>query len=115
MKTKNYLLGLIALSGLFILASCEDDHDDHDHSGDCHACHIALPQSDGTEITWDILPTSGGTEFCGDELEDAESSSYSYAVSDTLYSDNGNIPLLPGEYGPGSADNSQYEIHCHHK
>ena len=112
MKTKNYLLGLIALSGLFILTSCEDDHD---HSGDCHACHIALPQSDGTEVTWDILPTSGGTEFCGDELEDAESSSYSYAVSDTLYSDNGGMPLPPGEYGPGSADNFQYEIHCHHK
>ena len=111
MKTKNYLLVLMALSGLFILASCEDD----DHSGDCHACHIALPQSDAPEVTWDILPTSGGTEFCGDELEDAESSSYSYAVSDTLYSDNGGMPLLPGEYGPGSADNSQYEIHCHHK
>ena len=76
----------------------------------CHECYIALFDDNGMEVGMLDLG-----EFCGDELEDAESSSYSYAVSDTLYSDNGGMPLPPGEYGPGSADNFQYEIHCHHK
>ena len=108
MKKLYLLFGVFALCGIFLFSSCEDDHD---HETECSACHIALPDANGGEMIWDITNSSGSDQFCGDELEDAESSSYSYSVTDTLYSDDGNIPLLPGEYGPGSS-NSSYEIHC---
>lgn len=75
----------------------------------CAECLIALATADG-ETQWEILNASGGTDFCGQELVDVESSSYVYTVTDTLYSSDG-IPLPPGEYGPGST-NPQYEIHC---
>ena len=73
----------------------------------CAECHIALP--DKSETVWEILDASGEhIEFCGQDLVDAEANSR--VVTDTLYSETGDT-LLPGEYGPGSA-NSQYEIHC---
>ena len=89
-----------------VLISCEKD-DDHDEL--CHECHIALP--DKSELAWDITNSSGGEEFCGQELIDAESSTYVYVLTDTLYADGTGDTLFPGEYGPGSA-NSQYEVHC---
>ena len=77
----------------------------------CAECHIALPDNDKSETVWEILDSSGEhIEFCGQELTDIESSSAVRVVTDTLYSDAGDI-LLPGEYGPGSA-NPGYEIHC---
>jgi hypothetical protein len=105
MKKVNYFLSTIALAGVVTMNSCSkaDDHDDL-----CHECHIALP--DKSETAWDITNAAGGEEFCGQELTDVESSSAVYTVTDTLYSSDG-VPLLPGDYGPGS-ENSQYEIHC---
>tara|TARA_B100001758_G_C18247662_1_gene524044 strand:+ start:130 stop:483 length:354 start_codon:yes stop_codon:yes gene_type:complete len=105
MKKVNYFLSMTVLMSFVFMTSCSKD-DDHDEL--CHECHIALP--DKSETAWDITNLSGGEEFCGQELTDAESSSYVYTVTDTLYSSDG-IPLPPGEYGPGSA-NSDYEIHC---
>ena len=103
MKKFNYLLTAIAFSGVVIMSSCSKNDEEA-----CHECHIALP--DKSETAWDITNASGGEDFCGQELEDAESSNYVYTVTDTLFSSDG-IPLPPGEYGPGSA-NSQYEVHC---
>ena len=76
----------------------------------CAECHIAL--TDKSETVWEILDSSGEhIEFCGQELTDIESSSAVRVVTDTLVSEDGTTILLPGEYGPGSA-NSQYQIHC---
>ena len=73
----------------------------------CAECHIALP--DKSETVWEILDSSGEhIEFCGQDLDDAEN--ILRVVTDTLYSDAGDT-LLPGEYGPGSA-NPLYQIHC---
>ena len=104
MKKVNYLVMGVVFLAISSMTSCSKDDD----AELCHECHIALP--DKSEIQWEILNASGGEDFCEDELTDAESSSYVYTVTDTLYSSDG-IPLPPGEYGPGSA-NSQYEIHC---
>jgi len=98
-------MSAILLSLVVIMTSCSKEENQNEL---CHECHIALP--DKSETAWDITNSSGGEEFCGQELVDAESTSYVYTVTDTLYSSDG-VPLLPGEYGPGSA-NSQYEIHC---
>ena len=103
MKKVNYLLTAIAFLGITTMTSCSKDDAEV-----CHECHIALP--DKSETAWDITNSSGGEDFCGQELEDAESSNYVYTVTDTLFSSDG-VPLPPGEYGPGSA-NSQYEVHC---
>ena len=104
MKKTNYLMSAILLSLVVIMTSCSKENQNEL----CHECHIALP--DKSETAWDITNSSGGEEFCGQELGDAESTSYVYTVTDTLYSSDG-VALLPGEYGPGSA-NSQYQIHC---
>lgn len=103
MKKSNYFLSAIVLIAVVTMTSCSKDNDEL-----CHECHIALP--DKSETQWEITNAAGEEEFCGQELTDAESSSYVYTVTDTLYSSDG-IPLPPGDYGPGSA-NSQYEIHC---
>ena len=103
MKKSNYFLSAIVLIAVVTMTSCSKDDDEL-----CHECHIALP--DKSETQWDITNAAGGEEFCGQELTDAESSSYVYTVTDTLFSGDG-TPLPPGDYGPGSA-NSQYEIHC---
>lgn len=101
---KTNLLTLAVLSSVLVFTSCSKD-DDTDEL--CAECHIALP--DKSETVWEILDASGEhIEFCGEDLVDAEANSR--VVTDTLYSDAGDT-LLPGEYGPGSA-NSQYEIHC---
>ena len=101
---KTNLLTLAVLSSLLVFTSCSKDDDTAEL---CAECHIALP--DKSETVWEILDASGEhIEFCGQDLVDAEANSR--VVTDTLYSDAGDI-LLPGEYGPGSV-NSQYEIHC---
>ena len=102
--TKKNLLTLAVLSSVLVFTSCSKDDDTAEL---CAECHIALP--DKSETVWEILDASGEhIVFCGQDLVDAEANSR--VVTDTLYSDAGDI-LLPGEYGPGSA-NSQYEIHC---
>jgi hypothetical protein len=101
---KTNLLTLAVLSSVLLFTSCSKDDDTAEL---CAECHIALP--DKSETVWEILDASGEhIEFCGQDLVDAEANSR--AVTDTLYSDAGDT-LLPGEYGPGSA-NSQYQIHC---
>ena len=105
MKKINYFLTTFLSLAIVIMSSCSKDED----KIGCQECHIALP--DKNETAWDITNLSGGDQFCGQELTDAESNTYVYTVVDTLYSSGDSIPLLPGEYGPGSA-NSQYEIHC---
>lgn len=101
---KTNLLTLAVLSSVLVFTSCSKDDDSAEL---CAECHIALP--DKSETVWEILDSSGeDIEFCGQDLADAENNLR--VVTDTLYSDAGDI-LLPGEYGPGSA-NSQYEIHC---
>ena len=102
--TKKNLLTLAVLSSVLVFTSCSKDDDTAEL---CAECHIAL--TDKSETVWEILDASGEhIVFCGQDLVDAEANSR--VVTDTLYSDAGDI-LLPGEYGPGSA-NSQYEIHC---
>ena len=107
MKSINLILAVLATA--FMMSSCSDDHDDH---ADCHECHLSLPMSDGSEMMWNITNSAGGEDFCGDELADAEGPSYVYTVTDTLTCTMGTHTIPPGEYGPGSTDNSQYEIHC---
>ena len=102
---KTNLLTLAVLSSVLVFTSCSKDDDTAEL---CAECHIALPDNK-SETVWEILDASGEhIEFCGQDLVDAEANSR--VVTDTLYSDAGDT-LLPGEYGPGSA-NSQYEIHC---
>ena len=97
---------IVCLASVFaLMSSCSKDGED------CHECHIALENADGSETMWHIESPSGEEEFCGDELENAESSSYIYTVTDTLYCEEMGCILPPGEYGPGST-NSEYEIHC---
>ena len=65
---------------------------------------------------WDITNAAGGGEFCGDELEDAESNDFVFeiAAGDTLFCDDGGHPLTEGQYGPGADDaaGQAYEVHC---
>ena len=92
-------LSLILLAG--ILFCCSD-------SDDCHECHIALENADGTETMWEIKTSSGDDEFCGSELETVEDPSYMHEVTEALYSTSGNDTLQPGQYGSSNG----YEIHC---
>ena len=96
----------ILLVGVFgFMTSCSDSEEEL-----CSECHIALP--DKNETAWDIVDADGEhIEFCAQDLENMESANAVYSVLDTLYADGTGDTLLPGEYGPGSA-NSQYEIHC---
>ena len=104
---KTNLLTIAVLSSVLVFTSCSKDDDTAEL---CAECHIALP--DKSETVWEILDASGEhIEFCGQDLVDIESSSAVRVVTDTLVSEDGTTILLPGEYGPGSA-NSQYEIHC---
>ena len=104
MKKKN-LLTLAVLSSVLVFTSCSKDDDTAEL---CAECHIALP--DKSETVWEILDSSGEhIEFCGQDLADAEANSRE--VTDTLYAVGTRDTLLPGFYGPGSA-NSQYQIHC---
>ena len=106
MKKRN-LLTLAVLSSVLVFTSCSKDDDSAEI---CAECHIALP--DKSETVWEILDSNGEhIDFCGQELIDIESSSAVHVVTDTLYADGSGDTLLPGQYGPGSA-NSQYEIHC---
>ena len=108
MKTLELSLMAFLAFNLAILTSCSKDEGE-----ECHECHLALENADGSETMWEINSPSGG-EFCGQELDDAESSSYKYIVSDTLYCSDGMCALPPGVYGPGSTDSigAMYEIHC---
>ena len=104
---KTNLLTLAVLSSVLVFTSCSKDNASAEL---CAECHIALP--DKSETVWEILDASGEhIEFCGQDLVDIESSSAVRVVTDTLVSEDGTTTLLPGEYGPGSA-NPQYEIHC---
>ena len=67
-------------------------------SEECHPCHIAETVN-GSEIEFDL---NGGALFCGNEISNVESNGFT--VSDTLYSESGDI-LLPGFY---AAD----VVHC---
>ena len=109
MKT-NFLKIFFAASLILLVSSCSKDSDDHNDHTDCHECHIAFVYPDGSEDAWEITAPGGGDEFCGDDLEDAESTSYVYVVSNILVNDDGDT-LLPGNYGAGS-ENPQYEVHC---
>ena len=106
MKT-NFLKIFFAASLILLVSSCSKDSDNHT---DCHECHIAFVYPDGSEDAWEITAPGGGDEFCGDDLEDAESSSYVYVVDNILVNEHGDT-LLPGNYGAGS-ENPQYEVHC---
>ena len=83
------------------LFSCSD-------SDECHECHIAFDNVDGTETMWEIQAPSGDDEFCGSELETVEDPSYMHNVSAPLISSDGNDTLQAGEYGSSNG----YEIHC---
>ena len=103
---KTNLLTLAVLSSVLVFTSCSKD----DAAELCADCHIALPDNDKSETVWEILDSSGEhIEFCGQDLADAEANSRE--VTDTLYAEGTGDTLLPGFYGPGSA-NSQYQIHC---
>ena len=104
---KTNLLTLAVLSSVLVFTSCSKDDDTAEL---CADCHIALP--DKSETVWEILDEDGDhIEFCGQALTDIESSSAVHEVTETLYAEATGDTLLPGFYGPGSA-NSQYEIHC---
>ena len=102
MKKLNYLFAAFVFLAIATMTSCSKSEDE------CHECHIALEMADGSEMMWDITNSSGGEDFCGDELTTVENPSYMHTVSDTLWCTMGTHPLPPGEYG---ADNG-YEIHC---
>ena len=59
---KNQFLILLGLS-VFMFVSCEKDDE-------CHPCHIAFTEEDGSEHEHDI------GEFCGDDLNDVELNGY---------------------------------------
>ena len=101
---KTNLLTLAVLSSVLVFTSCSKDDD---HVDDCHECHIALENEDGTETMWEIANSSGGEEFCGTDLATVEDPSYMHTVTDTLTSSDG-LVLLPSDYGASNG----YEIHC---
>ncbi len=113
MKTKNLLTIALIASSVAIFSSCSED-DDHADDG-CQECHIAMDMN-GTEMMWEITNAAGGEEFCGDELDDAESNNFVYTVAagDSLVCTMGGHVLYAGDYGPGSTDSigALYEIHC---
>ena len=118
MITKNFLNIAIITCSLALFTSCSGG-DDHDHSSECHGCHLALPDGSGGELMYDITNAAGGEEFCGDELEDAESNTFYFEVpaGQTLTCSDGGHPIGEGQYGPG-ADTTitptgrLYEVHC---
>ena len=115
MITKNFLSIATIVCAIAIFSSCKKE-DEHDHSDECHGCHLSLPDGNGGELMWDITNAAGGDEFCGDELEDAESNDFVFeiAAGDTLFCDDGGHPLTEGQYGPGADDaaGQAYEVHC---
>jgi len=90
---KNFLLALFL--SLFIV-SCEKD-DDHDHD-ECHECHIALMEDDGSEHQIDI-----DGDFCGDDLANIEANGW---VATTEISHDGEVEFNIGDLVPASM------IHC---
>ena len=106
MKTKN-LLSIMLVVSIVFFSSCKKDDD----AETCSPCHIALDM-DGTEMKWSFMNSEGGTDFCGQELTDTEASSFVYSVTDTMWCDDNVCALPPGDYGPGTPDNPDYEIHC---
>ena len=115
MITKNFLSIATIVCAIAIFSSCKKE-EEHDHSDECHGCHLSLPDGNGGELMWDITNAAGGDEFCGDELEDAESNDFVFeiAAGDTLFCDDGGHPLTEGQYGPGADDaaGQAYEVHC---
>ena len=109
MKKLNYLFAGMLFAVVGTMTSCSSDSD----HADCHECHIATENADGTETMWEIANSSGGEEFCGSELQQVEDPEYVHTTTEILFSTD-SIPLLPGEYGPGSTDSlaATYEIHC---
>lgn len=102
MKKTNLLTGAI-LSIAIAFTSCSKS----DSVDDCHECHIALENADGTETMWEITNPSGGEDFCATDLATVEAPTYMHTVTDTLTSADG-LVLVPGEYGVTNG----YEIHC---
>ena len=117
MITKNFLNIAIITCSLALFTSCSED-DDH---AECHGCHLAIPDPDdpSQELMYDITNSAGSDEFCGDELEDAESNTFYFVVpaGETLTCSDGGHPIGEGQYGPG-ADTTVtptgrlYEVHC---
>tara|TARA_B100001109_G_C18410603_1_gene266193 strand:+ start:125 stop:466 length:342 start_codon:yes stop_codon:yes gene_type:complete len=105
MKVKKFFGFFIAAGIISLASSCSKEEG-------CHECHLSLLDSNGVEIMWEITNSSGGEDFCGSELENAESASYVVIITDPLTSTDGSTVLPAGNYGPGSTDNTQYEIHC---
>mgnify|MGYP006085544969 CR=1 FL=1 len=89
------------------LAECDDASCFIYDSTYCATCYIALENSDGTETMWYMSNSSGGEDFCGNELITVEDPVYMHTVTETLTSSDG-VVLLPGEYGISNG----YEIHC---
>ncbi len=103
------LLSLVA-GFLFFASSCKKD-DDHAHVDDCHECHIAYMLSNNTEIEVLITSPDGDDEWCGDELETAESSDFTYTLTEDVIVGTDTIPA--GTYGPGAnGGEGNMEICC---
>ena len=100
----NILSSLLIIASLILLvSSCSKDSDNHT---DCHECHIALLLDGGGEKAWDITAPDGGNEFCGDDLENAESNPY--VLTEILVNEDGDT-LFPGTYG---VTGTNYQVHC---
>ncbi|MAU36587.1 MAG: hypothetical protein CMD14_04360 [Flavobacteriales bacterium] len=82
----------------------------------CANCYLELLDGNGGAKTWEITNSSGGEEFCGQELANAESNTFYFTINpgDSLLDDFGSTYLYAGEYGPGTTDSlgSLYEVHC---
>jgi len=102
MKKFNYLLTAVAFLVIVTTTSCSKSDDG------CHECHIALENADGSETMWEMTNSSGGEDFCGEELTTVEAPDYDHSVSEILISTDGNDTLQPGDYGASNG----YEIHC---
>ena len=115
MKKSNVINFLMLVVFVAFISACSKS--DSSSAPDCEHCHIALPNPAFNdtcdcpdEWAWEIESPSNGHNFCGDELVTAEAVGYTHTITEMLINDDGDT-LMPGTYGPGSA-NPAHEIHC---
>lgn len=120
---KSKLILTIFMSGLLV-TSCSDSHVDDG----CHGCHLEatiievhceLDPVTGDTINcetheeleiWEITNSTGGVEFCGDDLLNVEAPDYVHTITEPLIGEFHGATLPAGSYGPGV--DSIYVVHC---
>ena len=123
MKKTNLLTAAILCMAIGF-TSCSDSHVDDL----CSGCHLEATiiemhfegdyDANGDSIfeehaeieIWDIENPSGGSDFCGDDLLNAEAPDNVVTITEPLIGDFYGEILPAGEYGPGV--DTIYLIHC---